>query len=182
MKENEHPLDSQNNLEKSFSLESLPGNNSNDNSQINSVADKNSALKQGLFVGALILVSSIFTLSLYCLLDNNQVRKTYQSGYTAGYDDGYNDGYDDGYGERSADNNSSKSEDKSASKNDDSDFLKFDAAISSTSYYVLNTSTKKIHKPSCAWADKISSKNYEESTQSISELENSGYTTCGHCF
>lgn len=47
--------------------------------------------------------------------------------------------------------------------------------------YVLNTSTMKIHKPSCSAAKKIAPENYSTSDSSISELEAQGYSRCGIC-
>ncbi len=48
--------------------------------------------------------------------------------------------------------------------------------------FVLNTSTLKIHHPSCNDVKKISPENYETSSSSLEELEAQGYTKCGHCF
>ena len=48
--------------------------------------------------------------------------------------------------------------------------------------WVLNTSTKKIHYPSCSSVDKIASKNYATSTATIDELLSRGYSRCGKCF
>lgn len=48
--------------------------------------------------------------------------------------------------------------------------------------YVLNTSTLKIHIPSCDDVKKIKPENYEPSSSSLEELKAQGYTTCGHCF
>lgn len=48
--------------------------------------------------------------------------------------------------------------------------------------YVLNTSTKKIHYPSCSTVAKIASRNYATSSQSVEELMTQGYSTCGICF
>ncbi len=47
--------------------------------------------------------------------------------------------------------------------------------------WVLNTSSKKIHKPDCSSVKKISESNYKTSNKSISELEKEGYTTCQIC-
>lgn len=47
--------------------------------------------------------------------------------------------------------------------------------------YVLNTNTKKIHRPSCSSAKQIASKNYSTSNLSISELEAKGYSRCKRC-
>ena len=44
--------------------------------------------------------------------------------------------------------------------------------------YVINTSTKKIHLPSCRYA---SSNNTEESTKTLEELLAENYTACGVC-
>lgn len=47
--------------------------------------------------------------------------------------------------------------------------------------YALNTSSMKIHKPSCSAAKKIAPENYSTSNSSISELEAQGYGRCGIC-
>lgn len=48
--------------------------------------------------------------------------------------------------------------------------------------FVLNTSTKKIHYQTCSYASRISSKNKQVVTTTLSELLGMGYTTCGSCF
>ena len=48
--------------------------------------------------------------------------------------------------------------------------------------YVLNTNTMKIHYPSCSSVAKIAPQNYSTSNQSVDELQNQGYSTCGRCF
>lgn len=48
--------------------------------------------------------------------------------------------------------------------------------------YVLNTSTKKIHYPSCSSVKKIAPQNYSTSGSSVDELIAQGYSTCGICF
>lgn len=48
--------------------------------------------------------------------------------------------------------------------------------------FVLNTSTFKFHRPNCNDVKKIAPENYSTSNLSISELENQGYSACGHCF
>lgn len=45
--------------------------------------------------------------------------------------------------------------------------------------YILNTRSKKFHKPDCGNASNI--KNKEEFTGSADELENMGYSPCGNC-
>lgn len=47
--------------------------------------------------------------------------------------------------------------------------------------WVLNTSSLKIHYPSCNQVPKIAPKNYATSSKTESELLNDGYTTCGVC-
>lgn len=49
------------------------------------------------------------------------------------------------------------------------------------SKWVLNTSSLKIHYPSCNQVRKIAPQNYLESNKSESELIAEGYTTCGVC-
>jgi len=45
--------------------------------------------------------------------------------------------------------------------------------------YVLNTSTMKIHHPDCKSVPKIKPENYAETNESLKELLDKGYTTCG---
>lgn len=47
--------------------------------------------------------------------------------------------------------------------------------------YVLNTSSKKIHLPTCGLAKNISEANYGEHNGDIAVLLSAGYTTCGRC-
>ncbi len=51
-----------------------------------------------------------------------------------------------------------------------------------TETYVLNTSTKKIHHPTCNDVKKIKPSNYATSSSSTSDLMAQGYSLCGHCF
>lgn len=48
-------------------------------------------------------------------------------------------------------------------------------------YYVLNISSKKIHYPTCSYAEKLKEDNKSEYTGNIQDLINEGYTTCGVC-
>ena len=48
--------------------------------------------------------------------------------------------------------------------------------------WVLNTSSKKIHYPSCKSVPKIAPQNYKTSSESLDDLKAKGYTTCGNCF
>ena len=50
-----------------------------------------------------------------------------------------------------------------------------------TQTYVLNTSSQKIHKPTCAYADDISESNRQEYTGDIQDLLDDGYEACGSC-
>lgn len=50
-----------------------------------------------------------------------------------------------------------------------------------TAQYVLNTSTMKIHIPTCSAVKKIKLENYAESDLSIAELEAQKYERCGIC-
>ncbi len=66
-----------------------------------------------------------------------------------------------------------------ADSTEDTDKTNETEAVSVT--YVLNTSTKKFHYPSCYSAKKIAEKNYAESSLSRSELIANGYDPCGNC-
>lgn len=48
--------------------------------------------------------------------------------------------------------------------------------------YVLNTSTMKIHFPSCKSVDKIKPENMVTTEKSLDELLDEGYTKCGNCW
>lgn len=47
--------------------------------------------------------------------------------------------------------------------------------------WVLNTSSMKIHRPSCDSVPKIAPQNYATSSLSVAELEAQGYTPCKKC-
>lgn len=47
--------------------------------------------------------------------------------------------------------------------------------------YVLNTSSKKIHRPDCTSVSKMSEKNKEEVQDTLPHLLKEGYTICGIC-
>lgn len=47
--------------------------------------------------------------------------------------------------------------------------------------YVLNTNSKKFHKPNCSSVNDMSEKNKDEFTGTRDELLNNGYSPCGYC-
>ena len=49
-----------------------------------------------------------------------------------------------------------------------------------SSYYVLNTNTKKVHLPSCYYVQKISPKNYAV-TDDLQTALDDGYSKCKKC-
>lgn len=51
----------------------------------------------------------------------------------------------------------------------------------STSTYILNTSSKKIHTSDCSAANNIKAKNKETTNKSYDELRSEGYEPCGIC-
>lgn len=48
--------------------------------------------------------------------------------------------------------------------------------------YVLNKSSKRIHKPTCSSVDDMAAHNKEEYTGTLSDLLSQGYVKCGSCF
>ena len=48
--------------------------------------------------------------------------------------------------------------------------------------YILNTSSKKVHQPTCGSVKTISAANYQEYGGTLEELLAQGYNTCGKCF
>ena len=48
--------------------------------------------------------------------------------------------------------------------------------------WVLNTSSMKIHYPSCSSVPNIAPQNYSTSNASLDELLSRGYSRCGRCF
>ena len=47
--------------------------------------------------------------------------------------------------------------------------------------YILNTNTKKIHRPTCSSAQSTKEENKQEYNGSYQELIDGGYTACGIC-
>lgn len=47
--------------------------------------------------------------------------------------------------------------------------------------YILNTNSRKFHRPDCSFASQISDANREEYTGTREELIEQGYTPCGYC-
>ena len=52
---------------------------------------------------------------------------------------------------------------------------------SSGTYYILNTSTKKFHKPSCSSVKQMKESNKKTSYKSRDEIIGDGYDPCGRC-
>ena len=48
-------------------------------------------------------------------------------------------------------------------------------------HYVLNTKTKKIHLPTCTYAKNMKEQNKSQSTKTLDELIDEGYTACSIC-
>ena len=55
------------------------------------------------------------------------------------------------------------------------------AGTRSVDGYILNTSTKKIHRPSCSSVKKMAEKNKKETDKEIEELKKDGYSPCKKC-
>lgn len=88
---------------------------------------------------------------------------------------------DPGTGDRALDNSGT---DKSSVPGDDSNFNLYNNPDqqNTSSMYVLNTSSHKIHHPDCDSVPTIAPQNYATSDLSIAELEAQGYRKCGKCF
>ena len=82
------------------------------------------------------------------------------------------------------DGNSIQSSGSQGTSGDGSNFNTYDnpEQQQTSASYVLNTSTMKIHYPSCSSVKKIAPQNYATSNSSIEDLKAQGYTTCGNCF
>ncbi len=57
-----------------------------------------------------------------------------------------------------------------------------DSSSYKNSSYILNTKSKKIHKPTCSSVNTINEENKEEYKGNIGNLLNKGYSKCGSCF
>lgn len=55
------------------------------------------------------------------------------------------------------------------------------SSTTASNTYILNTKSKKYHKPSCDSVSKISDKNKKEYTGSAKDIQNKGYLPCGIC-
>ena len=115
----------------------------------------------------------------------------YKQGYKSGYDEGGGIGYDNGYaaGQKAASksfsssgSSSSKSSGGGGGAGDADRFNTYDNASQqeTTAAYVLNTSSKKVHKPSCSQVKKISPANYK--TSDSDPAGKNGWTHCKVCF
>lgn len=47
--------------------------------------------------------------------------------------------------------------------------------------YILNTNTKKIHRPTCSSVGQMKEKNKQTYEGTVEKLENMGYTPCKKC-
>ena len=47
--------------------------------------------------------------------------------------------------------------------------------------YVLNTNSRKFHKPSCRSVEQMKQENYQETSASREAVLDMGYTPCGNC-
>ncbi len=56
------------------------------------------------------------------------------------------------------------------------------AAQQQTASFVLNTNTKRIHRPDCRSVNSIKAENRRDFNGTLSELQAMGYSTCGNCF
>ena len=56
-----------------------------------------------------------------------------------------------------------------------------DDAVGEEKEYVLNTSSKKVHLPTCSGANSMNEANRQEYTGSLQDLLDDGYTVCGIC-
>ena len=78
----------------------------------------------------------------------------------------------------------SNSQSNTAPTQNGSNFNTYDNAAQqeTSASYVLNTSTHRIHYPSCKSVKRIAPQNYSTSNSSVEELISQGYKTCGNCF
>ena len=83
----------------------------------------------------------------------DECQQDYDKAYDNGYQIGYKDGFDAGKGETSPDD----------------------------SYYVLNTSSKKFHLPSCSGVSAMSSNNMRISYDDRQTIIDEGYKPCKEC-
>lgn len=68
-----------------------------------------------------------------------------------------------------------------ASKSTSADSKQTDTNENSEVTYILNTNSKKIHRPDCDSVNKMSPRNKKETNQSKEELIKEGYTPCQSC-
>lgn len=111
--------------------------------------------------------------SIFCLLQLFLVSACISSedvnrAYARGYSEGYEDGYSDGLRQSSA----------PASSHSYSDYA---SSPSSSADYILNTSTKKFHYPSCSTVGQMKEENKQYFSGSRSEIIAMGYDPCGRC-
>ena len=60
-------------------------------------------------------------------------------------------------------------------------FLLFSCGQGNNTTYVLNLSSKKVHRENCIWAEKIASKNRSYSSKDLIDIINAGFSPCKVC-
>ena len=53
--------------------------------------------------------------------------------------------------------------------------------VAASTAYVLNTNTKKFHRPECSSVDQMKAKNRQDTTLSYDEIVSKGYSPCQRC-
>ena len=76
--------------------------------------------------------------------------------------------------------NDEKPDEEKGESNESDDGLP-DGPLTGEITYVLNTSTKKFHKPSCYHAKNLTGENRKETDRSREEIVAAGYSACGTC-
>ncbi|MCD7980828.1 MAG: DNA/RNA non-specific endonuclease [Clostridiales bacterium] len=84
-------------------------------------------------------------------------------------------------GENWADGTYETSGDSASSASSETEEGTKNSENSESGTYILNTNTKKFHRPTCSSVDEMSDKNKEEYTGSRAELIEEGYSPCQRC-
>lgn len=98
----------------------------------------------------------------------------YESAYNAGYEEGYSAGYADG---NIVSENISAADTSEREESAESSSVSDDAVYD----YVLNTNSRKFHKPDCSSVGDIKEKNKGYFTGTRAEIVSEGYEPCGRC-
>ena len=163
-----------------------------ENYVIKEIKDNTDSVKKSYFVPiCLSLIVILLFGILFKLHETNKYLKTVSECYNSGKisivttDENY-ESVSDVFSKNEGEYNSYKEPESSSQTNDGTNTENNEQVNDGTptNTYVLNTSSKKIHKPECSFVDRTKEENkktVELNETQLNEYKNDGYTMCSTC-